>query len=74
MNMQSFMDKFNKMSIPNINKHCHKTIDSYLRIVRYGEDIIMGLYISLHIMRHREHISLIKMFIPYLCIFTVCTK
>ena len=33
MNMQSFMDKLNKMSISNINKHHQKTIDSYFRSV-----------------------------------------
>ena len=40
-NIQSFMDKLNKMSISNINKHSSKTIDSYFRSVIYGEDIIM---------------------------------
>jgi hypothetical protein len=29
MNMQSFMNKLNKMSISNINKHHQRTIDSY---------------------------------------------
>ena len=29
MNMQYFMNKLSKMSISNINKHHHKTIDSY---------------------------------------------
>ena len=28
-NMQSFMDKLNKMSISNINKHYQKAINSY---------------------------------------------
>ena len=41
-NMQSFMNKLNKMPISNINKHHQKTIDSYFRSVLYGEDIIIG--------------------------------
>jgi len=44
-NMQSFMDKLNKMSISNINKHQHNSIDSFFRSVICGEDIFMGLYI-----------------------------
>ena len=33
MNMQSFMNKLNKMSIFGINKHHHKTIDLYFHSV-----------------------------------------
>ena len=43
MNMQSFMDKLDKMLISNINKHDEKAMHSYFHSVLCGEDIIMGL-------------------------------
>jgi hypothetical protein len=46
-NIQSFMEKLNKMLFSNINIHSSKTIDSYFRSMIYGEDIIMGLYFNL---------------------------
>ena len=51
MNMQSFFNKLNKMSISNINKYLQMTIGevSYFRSVLYGEDIIMELSIYLSI-------------------------
>ena len=42
MNMQSFMDASNKMSISSIIKHHQKAIDSYFRSMQYGEGIIVG--------------------------------
>ena len=44
MNMRSFMNILNEMSISNINKHHWKTIASHFCSVWYGEDITVGLY------------------------------
>ena len=60
-NMQSLMDKLNKASISNINKHHQNIIDSYFYNVWYDEEIIMGInFIKVYIIWHCEHISLIK--------------
>lgn len=42
-NIQSFMNKLNKISISKINKHHQTTINSHSRNVWYDEDIAMGL-------------------------------
>ena len=67
MNMQPFINKLNKMSICNINKHQKKKKIYDFYSVWYGEDIIMGLlfifnFKKSHIVWSCEHISLIKMF------------
>ena len=41
MNMQSFMDKLNKIPNANNNKHLQEIINSYFHSVWYGEDIIL---------------------------------
>ena len=41
------MNKLNKMSISNIDKHHQKTIEFYFRNVWYDEDIIKGLLLLL---------------------------
>jgi hypothetical protein len=47
MNMQSFLEKLNKMLVANLNIHSQKIIDSYFHSVLYGEDIIKELYVFL---------------------------
>ena len=54
------MDKLNKMSNSNINKHHQNIIDHTFVVC---ENIIMELYFSkVHIVWHCEHISLVEMF------------
>jgi hypothetical protein len=77
MSMQSFMDRLNKMSIFNIIKHHHNTIDFYFCNVWYSENIIMRYFTHTHTQSHNvwccEHISSIQDVLSFLCTFVMYT-